>query len=112
MHELSLCRSIVDIVNRHADGRDVRAVHLRVGQLRQIVPDTLVFCWGLMNENTPLAGSALEVESVAAEIRCRTCSTTTTISQPILVCSSCTGTDVEIVAGEEFLITTLDLAET
>lgn len=111
MHELSLCRSIVDIVNRHASGRDVRAVHLQVGQLRQIVPETLTYCWSLMNENTMLADSTLEVESIPAAIRCRSCTGTTTISQPILICGSCEGTDVEIVAGEEFLITTLDLAE-
>lgn len=111
MHELSLCRAVVDIVNRHAAGRDVTTVHLRVGQLRQIVPDTLVYCWSLMNEDTPLARSTLQVESVPAAIRCRACTATTIISAPILVCGSCSGTDVEIVAGEEFLITTLDLAE-
>ncbi len=111
MHELSICSSIVDIVTRHAGGREVRAVHLRVGQLRQIVPDTLVYCWALVNEGTPLAASTLEVESIPAAIRCRTCAATTTISQPIMICGSCAGTDVEIAAGEEFLITTLDLAE-
>lgn len=111
MHELSICRSIVDIVARHAAGREVRAVHLRVGQLRQIVPDTLVYCWGLMNEESPLAGSTLEVESIPAALRCRSCAATTAISAPVLVCGTCQGTDVEIVAGEEFLITTLDLAE-
>jgi hydrogenase nickel incorporation protein HypA/HybF len=111
VHELSICRSIVDIVNRNAAGRDVRAVHLQVGKLRQIVPETLVYCWSLMNENTPLAASTLEVESIPAAIRCRSCAATTTISQPIMICGSCAGTDVEIVAGEEFLITTLDLAE-
>lgn len=111
MHELSICRSIVDIVSRHAAGREVRAVHLQVGQLRQIVPDTLVYCWGLMNADSPLAGSTLQVESIPAALRCRACAASTTITAPVLVCGSCSGTDVEIVSGEEFLITTLDLAE-
>ena len=111
MHELSICRSIMDIVSRHAAGREVRAVHLQVGQLRQIVPDTLVYCWGLMNSDSPLAGSTLEVESIPAALRCRACAASTTITAPVLVCGSCSGTDVEIVSGEEFLITTLDLAE-
>ncbi|MFC5994651.1 hydrogenase maturation nickel metallochaperone HypA [Pseudonocardia hispaniensis] len=111
MHELSICKSIVDIVNRHAAGRDVRTVHLRVGMLRQIVPDTLVYCWSLVNEETPLAGSSLEVESVPAAIRCTDCNHTQTLDEPILVCANCAGTKVEIVAGEEFLITSLELSE-
>lgn len=111
MHELSLCRSIADIVTRHAAGRDVRTVHVRIGKLRQIVPDTLVYCWSLVNEETPLAGAQLRVESIPAAIRCTACDHTQTLTEAILICDSCAGRDVEIVAGEEFLITSLDLAE-
>ena len=111
MHELSICSAMVDIVRRHAEGREVRAVHLRVGQLRQIVPDTLVFCWSLVNEGTPLEGTVLDVESIPAAIRCKPCDHTQTLHELLLVCETCGGSDVEVVAGEEFLITTLDLAE-
>lgn len=111
MHELSICRSIVDVVARHADGREVRAVHLRVGALRQIVPDTLLYCWTLVNAETALADTQLNVEAVPAEVRCRGCDHHQTLTDAALVCASCGGRDIEIVAGEEFLITTLDLAE-
>jgi hydrogenase nickel incorporation protein HypA/HybF len=111
VHELSICKSILDIVDRHAAGREVQTVHLRVGALRQIVPDTLVHCWSLVNEQTALAGSELRVERVPAAIRCRSCAHVQTLDEPILVCDGCGGTEVEIVAGEEFLITALELAE-
>ncbi|MBW0116770.1 hydrogenase maturation nickel metallochaperone HypA [Pseudonocardia abyssalis] len=111
MHELSICRSIVDIVDRHAAGREVRIVHLQVGALRQIVPDTLVYCWALMNADTPLASSELRVESIPGAIRCRPCDRRQSLAESVLICGNCGGQDVEIVAGEEFLITTLDLAE-
>jgi hydrogenase nickel incorporation protein HypA/HybF len=111
MHELSICRSIADIVTRHAAGRDVTTVHVRIGQLRQIVPETLLYCWSLMNADTPLAATALQVESIPAALRCATCNTTHTLDAPVLICDSCAGQNVEIIAGEEFLITTLDLAE-
>jgi len=87
VHELSICRSIADIVNRHAGDRPVQAVHLRVGALRQIVPETLVYCWSLMNESSRLAGSQLQVERVAAAIRCRSCGHSQTLDTPILACS-------------------------
>jgi hydrogenase nickel incorporation protein HypA/HybF len=111
VHELSICRSIVDIVTRHAEGRTVEIVHVRVSKLRQIVPDTLTYCWSLVNERTPLAGSRLAVESIPAAIRCTTCDHTDVLTEAAFVCASCGGRSVEVVAGEEFLITSLELAE-
>lgn len=111
MHELSICRSIADIVERSAAGRRVETVNVRIGKLRQIVPDTLVYCWSLVCEETPLDGSQLRVESIPAAIRCIRCDHTLILDEPLLVCDRCGGTEVEIVAGEEFLITSLDVAE-
>ena len=39
----SLSSAIVNTVAKHADGRRVAVVNLRVGRLRQVVPDTLEF---------------------------------------------------------------------
>lgn len=111
MHELSICKSIADIVERNAAGRAVRTVHLQVGQLRQIVPDTLVYCWSLVCEETPLAGVELAVDHVPAGFRCLACDHEQVIVEMDFTCGSCGGHDVKIVAGEEFLITSLDLAE-
>ena len=112
MHELSICASIADIVTRRAAGRPVGVINVRVGQLRQIVPDTLVYCWGLLCEETSLAGSRIIVETVPARIRCRSCERTADVGDlPVFACAGCGGIDVEIVAGEEFLITSLELAD-
>lgn len=112
MHELSICGSIADIVNRHAGERRVETVHVRIGQLRQIVPDTLVYCWSIVSAETPLAGSNLEVERVPARIECRACGAVSEIVEfPLALCGSCGGAEVTVVSGEEFLITSLALAE-
>ncbi len=111
MHELSICHSIADIVARHAGDRPVRTVHLRIGQLRQIVPDTLVYCWSLVSQDTALEGSELRVESIPAQIRCAECDRVETLTAPVMQCGMCGGQQVSIVAGDEFLITSLELAE-
>lgn len=112
MHELSLCGAIADIVTRRAADRDVAVIHLRIGRLRQIVPDTLVFCWSMISADTDLAGSVLEIERIAAELKCRACATDFGIGDGInLVCPACGGLDAEVIAGEEFLVTALELAE-
>jgi hydrogenase nickel incorporation protein HypA/HybF len=111
VHELSICQSIAGIAARHAAGRTVGVIHVRIGQLRQIVPGTLVYCWDLVSAGTPLAGSRIEVESVPARIRCRACGQTSHVGDwPVFTCG-CGGTETEIVSGEEFLITSLELAD-
>ena len=111
VHELSICSSIADIVTRHAAGRTVLVINVRAGQLRQIVPDTLVYCWGLVSAGTPLAGSRVSVEPVPARVRCRDCGQATDVGElPVFVCGGCGGFAVEVVSGEEFLITSLELA--
>ena len=49
MHELALCQAIVDTVERHAGGRRVEQVDVRIGHFRQVVPDSLQFSWELLD---------------------------------------------------------------
>lgn len=112
MHELSVCGSIYEIVNRVAAGRAVSVIHLRVGQLRQIVPDTLNYCWTLVSDQTDLAGSELEVDSVPVTLLCADCSCLTTLAdEPLFLCDGCGGNHVSVTTGEEFMLTSLELAE-
>jgi hydrogenase nickel incorporation protein HypA/HybF len=110
MHELSLCRSIHGIVDRARGERRVRTVHLQVGRLRQVVPETLVHCWGLVTEDGPLDGSTLEVDHVPVVLHCEDCATDTTVENVLLLtCGACGSGRVRPVTGEEFLVTSLDL---
>ena len=111
MHELSLCQSIYGIADRARDRRPVVTVHLRVGALRQVVPETLTYCWGVVTDTTPLEGSVLDVEPVPGELLCRACGATTVLADRFLIaCAECEGAEVEVVHGEELVVTALDLA--
>lgn len=111
MHELSICGSIADIVTRRAAGRAVKVINVRVGQLRQVVPDTLAYCWELVSEGTSLAGSRISVEFVPARIKCRACGQVTDVGAvPVFACGGCGGFNADVVSGEEFLITSLEVA--
>ena len=70
MHELSLCGAIVETVVKHADGRRVTLVSLRVGRLRQVVPDSLEFYFGIVARGTVCEGARLEQEIVPRRLRC------------------------------------------
>lgn len=109
VHELSLCSAIADTVTEHAAGRAVARVRLRIGHFRQVVPETLAFCWGIQTRDTPLAGSELDIEAVPAIVRCHACGAETTLAQPVLRCDACLGIDVELVSGEELLVESIDV---
>jgi hydrogenase nickel incorporation protein HypA/HybF len=108
-----LCGAIADIVTRRAGDRSVEVIHLRIGQLRQVVPDTLRFCWSMVAADTDLAGSVLEIERVPAALRCRACAADFGFGANgiTVVCPACGGLDADVVAGEEFFVTALDLVE-
>lgn len=110
MHELSICRAIAGIVAEHAGGRAVERVRLDVGHLRQVVPETLSFCWQMVVADSPLAAADLEINHVPAVLRCRACGAETEISAPVFRCGTCNSTEIDVTSGEELLVTSLDLS--
>ena len=111
VHELSICRSVADIVERHAAGRAVTQVHIQVGHFRQVVPATLEYCWEMTVAEGPLAGSRLDVDHIPARMRCRACDVVTELTVPVLRCQRCDGVDTELLTGEELLVTSIDVAD-
>lgn len=111
MHELSLCNAIADTVTEHAEGRVVEAVRLQVGHFRQVVPDTLQFCWSARTHDTPLAGCRLDIVDVPAVVVCRRCLGSTTLDAPTLRCGGCGSAEVDLVSGDEFLVESIDVSE-
>ncbi len=109
MHELSLCNAIAATVREHARDRRVNVVRLRVGHFRQVVPDTLLFCWDNTVLGGPLDGARLEVIDVAAVVVCRDCGDESTLDDPILRCAICGSAMVALVTGDEFLVESIDV---
>jgi hydrogenase nickel incorporation protein HypA/HybF len=110
MHELSLSGAIVDTVVKHAAGRQVSLVSLRVGQLRQVVPDTLEFYFGFVARGTVCEGARLEQELVPAALSCAPCSLAWSIDVPDFRCPSCGGA-AELSAGNEFEVESIEVEE-
>jgi hydrogenase nickel incorporation protein HypA/HybF len=108
MHELALCQAIADTVSQRAEGQIVTRVEVRIGHFRQVVPDSLLFSWELLTAGTQLDSCELAIDHVPAVIDCRACGQMSTLDLPILLCRSCESSEVTLVSGEEFLITSID----
>jgi hydrogenase nickel incorporation protein HypA/HybF len=111
MHELSLCDAILGSAEKHANGQSVKQVTVRIGHLRQVVPDALQFSWEVMTDSTGLKGTELVIEQVPAVVECADCGHESTLDLPILVCEACGSFEVKLLSGEEFLIVSMELAD-
>jgi hydrogenase nickel incorporation protein HypA/HybF len=111
VHELSLSSAIVGTVVKHAEGRRVSVVSLRVGRLRQVVPDTLEFYFEFVAKGTVCEGARLEQELLEARLRCESCEHEWSIEIPAFRCPICGGAEVEIASGNEFEVESIEVEE-
>jgi hydrogenase nickel incorporation protein HypA/HybF len=111
MHELAIADCIVDIASRHARGRRVTKVEVRVGHLRQVVPDALSFAFELVAQGTPVEAAELALEEVPATVQCGACAAEAMLTAFPACCPSCGSLDVEVTGGDELLVDALELEE-
>jgi len=111
MHELSIASALVDIVLRHAGGRRVTAVEVKVGRLRQVVPDALEFAFELVARETPLEGARLELQDVPVTVRCRACDAESQVDGFPFACAVCGELDVEVTTGDELSVEAIEVDE-
>ena len=111
MHELSLSSAIVNTVVKHADGRRVSVVNLRVGHLRQVVPDSLEFYFEFVARDTVCEGARLEQELVPAVLRCGACAAGWEMGLPFFRCPECGSGEVTVESGNEFEVESIEVEE-
>jgi hydrogenase nickel incorporation protein HypA/HybF len=111
LHELAIADSVVQIAGRHAAGRRVTKVYLKVGHLRQVVPSALAFSFELVAQGTPVEGAELALEEVPVSGKCRECGAECQPAGFPLLCGACGGLDLEILEGEELYVESLEMEE-
>ena len=112
MHELSLAQELVEQVERTAKTEGaVRAVRIvvRIGKYSGVERDAFEFAFPCAAENTVAQNAELAIEELPATVRCRSCKTTSHPKVVNLACAQCGSTEVEIMAGHEFLIQSIEL---
>jgi hydrogenase nickel incorporation protein HypA/HybF len=112
MHELSIASAIVATASRHADGRPVALVSVRVGALRQVVAGSLSFYFAIAARDGVCEHAQLEVAKVALRLRCRECAAEWEPQFPEFRCERCErGGSVEVIAGDELEVAHIEVEE-
>jgi hydrogenase nickel incorporation protein HypA/HybF len=111
VHELALAGAMIDTAERHAAGRRVTVLRLRLGELRQVVPDSLAFYFEHVARGTLCEGAALEYEVIAASLACGGCGASFSLDGASFRCPACGGADVAIEAGNELEVESIEVEE-
>ena len=109
MHELSVSSAIVDTAVKHAAGRKVTVVTVRIGHLRQVVPDSLDFYWGIVTRDSVCEGSRLEQEVIPGRLACRACEREWDPEDALFRCV-CGGAG-EVMTGDELEVESIEVEE-
>jgi hydrogenase nickel incorporation protein HypA/HybF len=121
MHELAVAQAIVAAGERYAEGRPVSVVRVRVGRLRQVVPEYLSFYFEVAAKETLCEEAALECERVPSRLRCSACGAEWDPAPPpareqdqLIVrfrCPECSSADHRVVSGDELVVESIDVTE-
>lgn len=107
MHETVMAQQIADELVRlagHHKATRLTRVLLKVGGMRQVVPDLLTFALAATLADTPAAGAEFVIEAVPPTARCRKCGREFTAERWNYLCPGCGSGDVQGLTGDELII--------
>jgi hydrogenase nickel incorporation protein HypA/HybF len=112
MHELSICRGILrlveDIARPHAT--PVLKVEVRIGPLSGVEPKLLARAWPIAAAGTVADASELEIDASDIVVRCRQCGASTPASVNDLLCGACGDWHTDLIGGDELMLMHVELA--
>lgn len=114
VHELGICRSLIDVALGAMSDRGVTSpaerVNVEIGRFTSVVPDALRFYFDILRSGTLLERAELEITSVPLRTHCPVCRVENEPDQPSLLCPACGGL-VAIVTGRELRVVSVDVAD-
>ncbi|MGB5835350.1 MAG: hydrogenase maturation nickel metallochaperone HypA [Thiohalocapsa sp.] len=112
MHELSVCLSLLDQVERIAreHGADrVERILLRIGPLSGVEAPLLANAYPLAAAGTIAEHATLDIEPAVIRVKCSTCGAETDAEPNRLICGECGDWHTRLTSGDEMLLANLEL---
>jgi hydrogenase nickel incorporation protein HypA/HybF len=110
MHELSIAENIIEIVKENlAADCSVKSVKVRIGELANVIPDSLEFCFGVITKGTPLERARLKIENISITAHCEGCEADFEVEGFLFQCKNCGSTDLRIISGNELRVVEIEV---
>jgi hydrogenase nickel incorporation protein HypA/HybF len=112
MHELSLCESILQVLEQQAEVqkyRKVKTVWLEIGALAGVEIDALRFSFEVVVQGSLAEHALLEIIEVPGQAWCMPCSRNVVVQQLYDLCPHCGSHQLQVNSGDQMRIKELEV---
>lgn len=112
MHEMSLCESVLRLVQDEARARGferVREVHLEIGELAAVEVDALRFAFDVVSRGSIADGASLRIDAVPGAAWCMPCGARVALARRGDACPSCGSYQLQVLAGDTMRVKELEV---
>jgi hydrogenase nickel incorporation protein HypA/HybF len=108
LHELGLCSSIVEAIERRAGERPVARVRVRVGRLHHVHPEAFDQSFAVAAMGTVAEDADAELVLLPVRARCADCQARWECEEIPLACPDCASVDIELLGGDELVLESIE----
>jgi len=111
MHEAGIAQDLIDVAVQHLQRvphGPVRVLHVRIGEMAGVNPDSLDFAFEAFGKGTELEGARLAIERLPLTVDCAACGQRTAVDDYVFRCGACGGEQVTIATGRELQFVSID----
>jgi len=112
MHEISLCESILQVMEDHAARQGftrVNTVWLEIGGLSGVEVEAMRFGFDAVTRGTLADQARLEIIEVPGRAWCMQCSKSVAVAQRFDACPDCGSYQLQVTGGDEMKIKELEV---
>jgi len=112
MHEMSLCESVIHILQDNAEKQGfsrVKTVWLEIGELSGVEVEAMRFSFEVIRQGTLADQAALEIINVPGSAWCMQCGKNVRIAQRFDACPECGSYQLQVNGGDEMRIKELEV---
>lgn len=112
MHELSLCKSILEVAHKNAlkiSITRIKSISIEVGELSCVDKSLLKFGFEALSKGTIAENAVLIIIEIKAKSWCQACQKAICVSQFYEQCSECGSMTGDILQGSELMIKSMEV---
>ena len=115
MHELSVTKSILDILLKHAESNKVSRivnVHLKIGELSDLEGEWIQHYFDYLSKGTVAEGAIIKVKKIPVQFCCDKCSAVFTVDikkVEEIHCAECGSAECTLKSGMEYYVEDMEV---